>query len=113
MDLLPLEIVNIILEFQGYHSYRNGKYITRLNIDQHKYYNLKKKPLIKKYRNTIYKTIFQKRNTTYMITTVIYGVKVHWFMDTYKHCVNENKCIVKNYHYVYQHNDKQHLPIKN
>jgi hypothetical protein len=112
MDLLPLEIVNIILEFQGYHRYRNGKYITSLHLDEQKYYRLKRKPLIQKYRG-IYKTIFQKKNTTYMITTAIYSEKIHWYMDTYKHCVNEKKCIEKNYHYVYEHNDKQHSPLTN
>ena len=33
-------------------------------------------------------------------------------MDIYQHCLNETKIIEKNYHYVYGHNDKQHLPIK-
>ena len=28
---LPIEIINIILEFLNYHKFRNGKYITQLN----------------------------------------------------------------------------------
>ena len=32
MNHLPIEIVNLILEYQGYHSYRNGKYVNKLHI---------------------------------------------------------------------------------
>lgn len=32
MECLPIEIINIILEYQGYHTYRNGKYMNRLYI---------------------------------------------------------------------------------
>ena len=33
---LPNEIVNIILEYHGYHIWRNGKFICRLNINEKK-----------------------------------------------------------------------------
>ena len=33
MDRLPTDIINIILEFQGYHVWRTGKYIRRITID--------------------------------------------------------------------------------
>ena len=33
MNHLPIEIVNLILEYQGYHTYRNGKYVNKLHID--------------------------------------------------------------------------------
>lgn len=32
MNYLPIEIVNLILEYQGYHTYRNGKYVNKLHI---------------------------------------------------------------------------------
>jgi hypothetical protein len=32
MKNLPIEIVNLILEYQGYHTYRNGKYVNKLHI---------------------------------------------------------------------------------
>ena len=31
MDTLPSDIINIILEFQGFHIWRNGKYIPRIS----------------------------------------------------------------------------------
>jgi hypothetical protein len=33
METLPTDIINIILEFQGYHICRNGKYIPRISKD--------------------------------------------------------------------------------
>ena len=32
MNHLPIEIINLILEYQGYHTYRNGKYVNKLHI---------------------------------------------------------------------------------
>ena len=31
MNSLPIEIVNIILEYQGYHVYRHGKYMKQID----------------------------------------------------------------------------------
>jgi hypothetical protein len=31
MDILPKDIINIILEFQGYHIWRQGQYIRRIS----------------------------------------------------------------------------------
>ena len=111
MNFLPKEIIDIILEFQGYHIYRNGKYITRLNIDDKIYDELKRKPMIKRYKNNSYKTIFQKKNYIYFISTSIYSNKVHWYMDIYDYRLIGQKIIEKSYHYVYGHNDKQNLPL--
>lgn len=33
MDTLPSDMINVILEFQGYHICRNGKYIPRISND--------------------------------------------------------------------------------
>jgi hypothetical protein len=30
---LPLDLINLILEFSGYHRLRNGKYMVRLNLN--------------------------------------------------------------------------------
>jgi hypothetical protein len=119
MDRLLPEIIDIILEFQGYHRLRNGKYMSQLYLEDKKYDELKTKPMIIKYKSTIYKTIFQKMDITYTITTSFYSEKVHWYMDKYLICqdekINNGKSYYtgETYHYVYGHNDKQHLPVKN
>ena len=33
MNELPKEIINIILEFQGYHVWRDGRYMRRISIE--------------------------------------------------------------------------------
>jgi hypothetical protein len=113
MNLLPSEIVNIILEFQGYHSYRNGKYITKINIHDKKYNAIKRKPIVNRCADNNYLIMFQKMNRTYFITTNIYSKKVHWYMDIYQTDSNNKIISEKNYHYVYEHNDKQHLSVTN
>ena len=115
MDRLPPEIIDIILEFQGYHRLRNGKYMSQLYLEDKKYDELKTKPMIIKYKSTIYKTIFQKMDITYTITTNFYSEKVHWYMDKYvkENCTLLNYKYLSGYHYVYGHNEKQHLPVKN
>ena len=112
MDKLPLEIINIILEYQGYHIYRNGKYICRLNIDSKKYDLLKKKPIIQLHNN-VYKTSFnimKTYNYHYTISTNIYSNTVHWYMDIIIILPDKNYCIEFNHHYIYDHNIKKHLP---
>jgi len=105
MDLLPIELINIILEFQGYHNYRNGKYISRLNLNDPKYYELKRKPLIQKnILNNFYIAIFKKRDNIYTISTAICEKKVYWYMDVYDKIIFRNKNMEKSYHYVYEHN---------
>ena len=45
MNKLPTEIVDLILEYQGYHTWRNGKYICRLQLDD-TYDAVKRMPII-------------------------------------------------------------------
>ena len=41
INKLPQEIINNILEYQGYHKERNGKYMKQIQINDPKYSNLK------------------------------------------------------------------------
>lgn len=125
MKQLPMDIVNIILEYQGYHSDRNYKYICKLDMNSEKYDSLKKKSVIIKNKkegryNNIHNASFTKITGGYLIKytihTEIYSQKLHWYMDLekyYKKTGNKKwtdpieKCI----HYVFEHNEKQHLPI--
>lgn len=107
---LPISVVDIILEFQGYHIWRNGKYIRRLYLDD-KYESLKHRPLIQKNKNNTFTVAFTKTNNgslhKYVIYTAIYSNKIHWYMDYSLYYNTETK-----YHYIFGHNEKQHLPIK-
>ena len=87
---LPNEIINTILEYQGYHIWRNGKFMRRLNINDQKYDNIKNINIIKKIkdgsymvtiliiRNSyVYKYIIEQTNTSTMIHWSIYKYLCH------------------------------------
>jgi hypothetical protein len=120
METLPNVIINIILEYQGYHTWRNGKYIPRLNIKDTKYDELKRLPIPKfGIRSTYYveiKKMIDDRLYLYVITTSIYSNKLHWFMDKF---IFDDPTVKKSkfrsqetIHYIYGHNEKQHLSRK-
>jgi 1,4-alpha-glucan branching enzyme len=123
MKTLPIELVDLILEYQGYHSWRNGKYICRLQLDD-TYEEVKRRPMIQLDKTNTFNTCFTKINEgtlyKYNIHTAIYSGKIHWYMDIYtyysRHKYKKNKNCMTSYltktvHYVFEHNEKQHLPI--
>ena len=72
---LPIEIINVILEYSGHHKWRNGKYMKQIDIDNNSKYKdilyIPQKILIentpfyqvvfyKKYRNVLYKNVIRK-----------------------------------------------------
>ena len=114
---LPPELVNIILEYNGYHCLRNGKYMRQLNLDNKKYDELKRKPIIRLVCKNLYKfyiASFTKIKNdilySYTISTDIYSNKIHWYMDVIRQ-QGDNIENEKTYHYVYDHNSKQHSSI--
>ena len=123
MKSLPTEIVDLILEYQGYHNWRNGKYICRLQLDD-TYHALKRRSIIQLDKNNIFKTSFTKISQgnlyQYTIHTTTYSGKIHWYMDIHRfysrHAYVKNKNRMNSYlsksiHYVFEHNEKQHLPM--
>lgn len=123
MNTLPREIVDLILEYQGYHSWRNGKYICHLQLDE-RYDAVKRMPTITLDKNNTFKTCFTKikQGTLYKynIHTSIYSGKIHWYMDIYayysQHQYKKNKNYMSSYltktvHYIFEHNEKQHSPV--
>ena len=47
MNHLPVELINTILEFQGYHVFRNGKFMKQIPKTDERYSVLESKPQIK------------------------------------------------------------------
>ena len=113
---LPNEIVNTILEYQGYHIWRNGKFICRLNINDKKYNNLKNLNIIKKIKDLYKVTITIMKNHylyEYTIEQRIYSNMIHWYMDKYRYhpIHHNNKLYIYERHYVFGKHISQNLPI--
>ena len=111
---LPKQIVNTILEYHGYHIWRNGKFICRLNINDKKYDKLKNINLIKKINNSYVVTIIMKNNSLYKYTIEqkIYSNMVHWYMDKYSyHSIHHNIMYIDEIHYVFGKHISQNLPM--
>ena len=47
MNLLPLELVNRILEYDGRIKYRHGKYMNQITQDDNRYHLLRKIPVFR------------------------------------------------------------------
>ena len=115
MNRLPREIVDLILEYQGYHSWRNGKYICRLQLDD-TYDAVKRRPIIslRNAYNVSFTKIKQDTLYRYDIHTAIYTGKIHWYMNIHQYySENDNKkfknhkdelhsYLCKSVHYVFE-----------
>jgi len=103
IETLPTEIIDIILEYYGYHRLRNGKYIRQLYLDDNKYNELKRKPVICLDERGIYNASFSKvlpdKVIFYKISTNVYNTEIIWNMcitydDGKTLCKNENLSII-------------------
>jgi hypothetical protein len=75
MNLFPLEIVNLILQYAGRIKYRNGKFMNQIYYDDSRYNMLKRMPKITMYYGLWYMSIisssnkkfyFEKRKSSYL-----------------------------------------------
>ena len=96
MENLPIDIRNLILEYQGYHIFRNGKYMNRLCIHDERYSVLKQMAIAKKndaYHNydvSFWKKMTdQSKKTNYdmfcLIDYIIFDSYVVWRMTMAKY----------------------------
>jgi hypothetical protein len=125
LQYLPIEIINTILEYQGYHTWINGKFICRLNINDKKYDNLKKLNIIKKIKDGSHKVTITIMRNNYVhnhlykctIEQKISRTKIHWYMYRYwYYSIHPNKkryskpCVDSTY-YVFDKDISQNLPM--
>jgi hypothetical protein len=97
---LPAEIIDIILEYYDYHRFRNGVYMRQLCLDDNKYNELKRKPMICLDERGIYNVSFSKvlpnKVIFYKISTDVYSTGIIWNMYiTYDD--GKTPCKKKNY----------------
>jgi hypothetical protein len=81
MNMLPNDILNIILEYQGYHMFRNGKFMTRIMKNDERYSMLKTRPaILPETYNVNFKKNIGKRCFDFDISVIIENEKLYWFM---------------------------------
>ena len=128
---LPNEVVNTILEYQGYHVWRNGKFMRRLNINDKKYDSIKNLNIIKKIKDGSHKVTITIMRNNYVhnhdyvhnhlykctIEQKISRTKIHWYMYRYWYfSIHPNKkkyskpCVDSTY-YVFDKDISQNLPM--
>jgi hypothetical protein len=115
VSLVPRDVVNLILEFQGYHKFRNGKYMKQISPEDERYEIIRKKPWNtcyytnqhgNFYRSTFYRVI-QKKHHKIIIHSIDYGGKLHWYMNVlffdilHNQTVLWKKCKNKSIHYIH------------
>jgi len=89
MIQLPVDIVNRILEYQGYYKKRNGKFMQQISPTDKRYDMLKGMPKKKRlYKNTYCVTIYKKNEEEQLyykreIMTAAWADKVYWTMEVY------------------------------
>ena len=66
MKTFPIDVVNIILEYQGYHTYRHGKYIKKIDNNDERYKLLKTIPKIKNVLLIIFTHYYYVKNNLYV-----------------------------------------------
>ena len=102
MDL-PLDVLNIILEYSGYHRFRNGKFIKQISKNDERYTILENElPKLSKF-TTIYgsyynTTFYKKINSNYyrfIICVYQHYDKNCWNMSVSKH--NTTDCQYENW----------------
>jgi hypothetical protein len=118
---LPNEIINTILEYQGYHIWRNGKFMRRLNINDKKYDSIKNLNIIKKIKDGSHKVTITIMRNNYVhnhlykctIEQKISRTKIHWYMYRYWYYSihpNKKRYILSTY-YVFDKDISQNLPM--
>jgi hypothetical protein len=88
-DLLPLEIVHRILEYDGRIKYRNGKYMNQISPDDDRYAMLQNMPLIQP---------FNKNNNNFWSIFIFTDNKIICLYKSLSYYLDDKPCIVDKVH---------------
>jgi hypothetical protein len=84
--MLPKDIINLILEYDGRIKYRNGKYIDQINIQDEKYTLIKKKIVYKLF-------LIKKIETNILINRLfndLFNINIHGFFISFPIHISTN-----------------------
>jgi hypothetical protein len=80
---LPIEIINLILEFLNYHKFRNGKYITQLDKNLPIFRSLTNINLIEDGKVELFVKYVKRK------TYCVHKIKIIYFTDLGCYCIKE------------------------
>jgi len=95
MNTLPIDIVNIILEFQGYHTWRYGKYMQRISNEDPRRQLLLRIPKSIKMKlhmcgtSVSMQKFIDNKEIYYHMQSFIVTNRTIWTMDTVKYYDND------------------------
>jgi len=95
MNNLPIEVINIILEYQGFHVFRNGKYMRRISNEDSRRHVLMKIPRhYKEFDFGIAVCIIKQINNKeifIILQRIIVRTHIIWLMNINKYELNSTK----------------------
>ena len=81
MNALPVDTLNIILEYQGFHVFRHGKFMQRIMKNDERYAVLKMRPtILPETYNANFKRTIENRCYDFDISVIIENENIYWFM---------------------------------
>jgi hypothetical protein len=105
MNTLPIELINVILEYQGYHIFRHGKFMKRLCSNDERYSMLNYMRKIKNNTYGTYEVCFWKNIKTVKRVTHR-KIDICFMIET--HVLPSSVMWVMNVLYFYDNNDSYH-----
>jgi hypothetical protein len=87
MKTLPTEVINHILEYQGYHTWRNGKYIKRISQKDTRYNILSQRPIPRENSMGVCVSIWKKTKEyeiLYHIESYTFNTMIYWVLTINK-----------------------------
>jgi len=105
--MIPIEIINIILEYCGYHKYRNGKFMKQLKIENYE----KLLSIPPKKNGSVNFMKYSKRYTyEYTIDILEYNGFISWYLEKKSTNLITNNSFTTIINYIYEKHAKLNKP---